>query len=293
MAGVERLTPRGVLCRRGAQPADRRAQGRRRSGAGAHALLSRPARAEAARAGRQGRGSLARRGYDLTEVFELVGLDIKMLYGGPKEAVMHSIYRQNLGFTDIVIGRKHADAPFADGKPIWGDFDAQEIFDNLRGDLRIRPCKIGFAAYFESAGRVELIEQHPGREAGRHLGLEDPRAAHRRRASRRAHPAPRDRRYPDRVLQREVESVGCTLCTDWWARRGCSRGLQPAGAGRGREGGEARPICRKCSRRLQPAGAGRWWAEPTLRWWGATTGGDYRPPTASSRRRPKTWVSSR
>ena len=91
----------------------------------------------------------------------MVGLDIKMLYGGPKEAVMHSIYRQNLGFTDIVIGRKHADAPFDDGKAIWGDFDAQEIFDNLRGDLRVRPCKIGFAAYFESAGRVELMEQHP------------------------------------------------------------------------------------------------------------------------------------
>lgn len=102
------------------------------------------------------------RGYDLTEVFELVGLDIKMLYGGPKEAVMHAIYRQNLGFTDIVIGRKHADAPYDDGTPIWGDFDAQEIFDHLRDDLRIQPCKIGFAAYFESVGRVDLVDNHPG-----------------------------------------------------------------------------------------------------------------------------------
>jgi sulfate adenylyltransferase len=100
------------------------------------------------------------RGYDLTEVFELVGLDIKMLYGGPKEAVMHAIYRQNHGFSDIVIGRKHADAPFEDGSAIWGDFDAQEIFANLRGDLRIQPCNIGFAAYFESAGRVDLMENH-------------------------------------------------------------------------------------------------------------------------------------
>jgi sulfate adenylyltransferase len=100
-------------------------------------------------------------GYDLTEVFELIGLDIKMLYGGPKEAVMHAIYRQNLGFTDILIGRKHADAPYDDGTPIWGDFDAQEIFSNLKGDLRIRPCKIGFAAYFESVGRVDLMELHP------------------------------------------------------------------------------------------------------------------------------------
>lgn len=101
------------------------------------------------------------RGYDLPEVFELMGLDIKMLYGGPKEAVMHAIYRQNFGFTDIVIGRKHADAPYDDGTAIWGDFDAQEIFTRLRGDLRIRPCNIGFAAYFESVGRVDLMEAHP------------------------------------------------------------------------------------------------------------------------------------
>jgi sulfate adenylyltransferase len=101
------------------------------------------------------------RGYDLPEVFELVGLDIKMLYGGPKEAVMHGIYRQNLGFTDIVIGRKHADAPYDDGKAIWGDFDAQEIFSNLAGALQIRPCNIGFAAYYDSAGRVDLMDNHP------------------------------------------------------------------------------------------------------------------------------------
>jgi sulfate adenylyltransferase len=99
-------------------------------------------------------------GYDLNEVFELVGLDIKMLYGGPKEAVMHAIYRQNHGFTDIVIGRKHADAPFDDGEAIWGDFDAQTIFENLSGDLRIEPCNIGFAAFYESLGRVDLMENH-------------------------------------------------------------------------------------------------------------------------------------
>jgi sulfate adenylyltransferase len=91
----------------------------------------------------------------------LLGLDIKMFYGGPKEAVMHAIYRQNFGFTDIIIGRKHADAPYHDGSAIWGDFDAQEIFSNLAGDLRIRPLKVGFAAYYESIGRVDLTENHP------------------------------------------------------------------------------------------------------------------------------------
>jgi sulfate adenylyltransferase len=92
----------------------------------------------------------------------LLGLDIKMFYGGPKEAVMHGIYRQNFGYTDIVIGRKHADAPYADGTAIWGDFDAQEIFGKLGGDLKIQPLKVGFAAYYESAGRVDLMDNHPG-----------------------------------------------------------------------------------------------------------------------------------
>ncbi len=91
----------------------------------------------------------------------LLGLDIKMFYGGPKEAVMHGIYRQNFGFTDIIIGRKHADAPYHDGSPIWGDFDAQVIFENLKGDLQIRPLRVGFAAYYESMGRVDLMENHP------------------------------------------------------------------------------------------------------------------------------------
>lgn len=75
---------------------------------------------------------------------------------------MHAIYRQNFGFTDIIIGRKHADAPYHDGSPIWGDFDAQEIFNKLRGDLRIKPLKVGFAAYYESVGRVDLMENHAG-----------------------------------------------------------------------------------------------------------------------------------
>ena len=100
-------------------------------------------------------------GYDLSEVFELIGLDIKMFYGGPSEAVMHAIYRQNYGMSDLVIGRKHADAPFEDGKPIWGDFDAQQIFEELGGELHLRPCKIGFAAFYESLGRVDLTDHHP------------------------------------------------------------------------------------------------------------------------------------
>ena len=101
-------------------------------------------------------------GYDLLDVFEVIPLDMKMFYGGPREAIMHAVYRQNHGFTDLVIGRKHADAPYDDGCPIWGDFEAQTIFDALPGGLEIRPAKIGFAAFYESLGRVDLTENHPG-----------------------------------------------------------------------------------------------------------------------------------
>jgi sulfate adenylyltransferase len=100
------------------------------------------------------------RGESVPDRVILLGLDIKMFYGGPKEAIMHGIYRQNFGFTDIVIGRKHADAPYADGTAIWGDFDAQEIFGKLKGDLKIQPVKVGFAAYYDSAGRVDLMDNH-------------------------------------------------------------------------------------------------------------------------------------
>lgn len=100
------------------------------------------------------------RGESVPDRVVLLGLDIKMFYGGPKEAVMHGIYRQNLGFTNIVIGRKHADAPYKDGSAIWGDFDAQEIFNDLAGDLQIQPVNVGFAAFYESLGRVDLMENH-------------------------------------------------------------------------------------------------------------------------------------
>lgn len=104
-------------------------------------------------------------GYELNDVFELIGLDIKMFYGGPAEAVMHAIYRQNHGFSHIVIGRKHADAPFFDKTAIWGDFDAHAIFDELPGELHIEPMKVGFAAYYDHMGRVDLMSNQEGQKA--------------------------------------------------------------------------------------------------------------------------------
>ena len=103
------------------------------------------------------------RGYDINDQFLLLGLDIKMFYAGPKEAVMHAIYRQNFGFTNIVIGRKHADAPFDDGTDIWDPLQAQRIFTQLKGELQIEPVNIGFAAYYEELGHVGLVDTYKDR----------------------------------------------------------------------------------------------------------------------------------
>lgn len=98
------------------------------------------------------------KGYDLTDQLILLGLDIKMFYAGPKEAVMHGIYRQNYGFTDIIIGRKHADAPYDDGKDIWDGLAAQRKFDELKGELKIQPVKVGFAAFYAELDKVALVD---------------------------------------------------------------------------------------------------------------------------------------
>jgi sulfate adenylyltransferase len=99
-------------------------------------------------------------GRKLTDNLLLLGLDIKMFYAGPKEAIMHAIYRQNFGYTDLIIGRKHADAPYDDGKDIWDPMAAQRKFDELKGELRIKPVKVGFAAFYEELGRVGLVEEY-------------------------------------------------------------------------------------------------------------------------------------
>jgi sulfate adenylyltransferase len=99
-------------------------------------------------------------GRNFNDMVMLLGMDIKMFYAGPKEAVMHAIYRQNFGFTDIIIGRKHADAPFDDKGEIWDGLAAHRKFDELKGELLIKPVKVGFAAYYAELGRVGMVDEH-------------------------------------------------------------------------------------------------------------------------------------
>jgi sulfate adenylyltransferase len=71
------------------------------------------------------------------------GYPLEMRYAGPREALLHAIFRQNYGASHLIVGRDHAGVGNT-----YGPFEAQKIFDQIPSDaLRIKPLKMDWTFY--------------------------------------------------------------------------------------------------------------------------------------------------
>jgi len=88
----------------------------------------------------------------------VTGYGFDMLYAGPREAVLHAYFRQNMGATHFIIGRDHAGVG-----DYYGDFDAQTIFDEEvpAGAMEIEIYNADHTAYSKKLNKVIMMRDAP------------------------------------------------------------------------------------------------------------------------------------
>ena len=88
----------------------------------------------------------------------VTGYGFDMLYAGPREAVLHAVFRQNAGCTHFIVGRDHAGVG-----SYYGPFDAQAIFEEEvpAGALEIEIFKADHTAYSRKLNRVVMMRDVP------------------------------------------------------------------------------------------------------------------------------------
>ena len=89
---------------------------------------------------------------------EITGYGYDMLYAGPREGVLHAVFRQNMGATHLIVGRDHAGVG-----DYYGPFDAQTIFHEEvpAGALEIKIFEADHTAYSKELGKVIMMREAP------------------------------------------------------------------------------------------------------------------------------------
>jgi sulfate adenylyltransferase len=84
----------------------------------------------------------------------VTGYGFDMLYAGPREAVLHAVFRQNAGCSYLIVGRDHAGVG-----DYYGPFDAQTIFekDVPAGALEIEIFGADHTAYSKKLNKVVMM----------------------------------------------------------------------------------------------------------------------------------------
>ena len=93
------------------------------------------------------------------------GYPMEMRYAGPREALLHGVFRQNYGCSHLIVGRDHAGVG-----DYYGPFDAQKIFDEIpEGSLELQPLNIDLTFHWFKCGGMASMKTCPHTKADRLL----------------------------------------------------------------------------------------------------------------------------